>query len=266
MIDLDDEDTLPTEDHEALAELRAALGAVPSTPVQWAGGSRTGTVRSANEDRWVAAHDRVFAVADGMGGHVGGEAAAQAVVDAVAASAAAMSDVGAQFLVHAANTAVRRVQNQLDADHAGATLVLVGIDGNVAEVASVGDSRLYRLRGGVLQAMTRDQNVRNELEDNDLPMDALGETVRLDALTAYIGMDGSPPAAQCFTMSVEPGDRLLLTTDGVHGQVTQTHLANTVMLLDPVRAVTELLDAADEAGGRDNATAVIIEIGRTPAR
>ncbi len=259
LMSLDDDDTQPTHDHGVLAALRAELAAERPVVLSWSGGTAMGLVRVENEDRWIGLGGRVFAVADGMGGHRGGSAAAQATVDAVESHVQIAN--GLLAVIGAAHDAVRRVRAELATPRAGSTLVVVRVRGGACEVASVGDSRLYRLRKGVLEQMTSDDNVRNELAKADLSTDAADRAnVRLDALTAYIGMD-DPPAVTPSVFGLEPGDRLVLTSDGVHGQLDPRTLARLAApARPPQETVTSLLEAADDAGGRDNATAVVVDV------
>lgn len=261
MIDVSDEDTVPTGDHEALSLARSLLAGASPTVAQWAGGSTVGLVRPHNEDRWTHADGRFFVVADGMGGRSGGATAAQAVVDALVESPDLLHDVGAEAVALRANRAVLEARIRHDEPGASSTLVALTIHDGWATIANVGDSRCYLLRAGELLQLTKDHNVRTELREADIDPGEIGPNVRLDALTAYIGMGAHRMLVWTTSFEIEPGDRFLLCSDGVSGQVPARALVEMLQDLPPEAAVAAMLAAADDAGGRDNATAVVVEIG-----
>lgn len=259
---VDDEDTLPTQDPAMLAELRMAGLLGPLLVSQWFGSSTMGSVRAVNEDRWGHVESDLFVVADGMGGREGGEFAAQAVVDASCRHGRIESSAHADELVADVNEHVVEA-GRLHGVHAlGSTMVSLSFGDGRLLLISIGDSRVYRRRNNELELLTRDQNVRSDLLDAGVALATLqSSSLRLDALTSYLGRaDGEPATAGVTTFSLQPGDRFLACTDGVHGQLRSSDINAALSSGSCEDAVMRLLESADRAGGRDNATAVVIDI------
>ncbi len=264
MADRRDDDTTPTEEDGLLDQLRRDGILGPFVVADWAGDSDVGSVRSENEDRWATVADTLFAIADGMGGHRGGALAAATAIDVVRHHGAGMTEASAAGLAARANSAVLHAGEQADVDQLGTTLVTLAAHRNHAVVLSVGDSRAYRFRGGELEQLTRDHTVRNELIASGVPLEVAERSkIRLDALTSHIGRSSDLPiAAHVASYSVMAGDRFLLCTDGVHGQLDQETMERSLTLAPCTAAVDDLLARARHAGGRDNATAVVVEFAR----
>jgi len=257
-----EEDTIPTENDGVLAQLRAEGMLGPFVVADWSANSDIGLVRSGNEDRWGHVDTALFVIADGVGGNAGGEVAAATAVGSALASGVGMTETLGQDLVARANSAVLHAGDIHGFPKLGTTLVVLGMHENHVVVVSVGDSRAYRLRAGELQQLTRDHTVSNELLASGVSLDAArGSRIRLDALTSFIGLrsDFAVPA-HITSHSVVAGDRFLLTTDGVHSYVDYETIARSVGLPSCAEAVDSLLTHAREAGGRDNATAVVIDL------
>ena len=130
-------------------------------------------------------------------------------------------------------------------------------------VAHVGDSRLYDLepRAGVLHQRTSDHNLRNELRARGRSLqEAVEEGLPLAGLVSYVGMPDDELRVDVFSWSPGPGTRLLLCSDGVHGSLGHGEIAEVLSTFTARRAATELTQRADAAGGRDNSTAVVVEL------
>lgn len=218
--------------------------------------SHVGHVRAINEDRvfdWPAGG--VWAIADGMGGHRGGDEAAQSVVDALrlltpedAARPAAV--LGA---LTAANAAVR-ARNIARGESAGATVVALSRYGDAAHVAWAGDSRLYRLRAGMLVPMTRDHSVVQELVDARLlTAAAAAQHPQANVITRALGVDADCNI-ECRLIDVAPGDRFLLCSDGLSRTLEPLPLPDS---LDA--AADALMAAALERDGSDNISLVLVD-------
>ena len=264
MNDLDD-DTEPTAEDGMIAQLRRDGVLGPFHVVDWAGATDEGLVRHRNEDRWRESDGSVFVLADGMGGHEGGSIAAEVASDIAAANAAGMTEASAPELTEVVNAAVVQAGLERSLPQLGTTLVVVSAHSNHVVVLSIGDSRVYRFRDGALEQLTEDHTVRNELIAAGVPLEKAAESkIKLNALTAHIGKQrtGFVPY-QVESYSVNDGDRLLLCSDGVHNQVSDADVA-AAMCLQPCSASADrLVDLARTAGGRDNATAVVVEFART---
>jgi protein phosphatase len=240
--------------------------------LKWAGLSDVGRVRSANEDRWFVDPQRqLFIVADGMGGHLGGELAARIVVEVlprqlrkVVGDEVALkgSDV-LQKVTHQVRRLSQRVRVETAGEPGlagmGATLVLALVRGLQTLVVHLGDSRAYLLRGGRLTQLTRDHSLVQALIDHGAisSRDARAHPAA-SQLTRYVGMEGDAlPDAQI--VDLRPADRLLLCTDGLSNMLDVSALEQILSgEKDPERACQALIDRANAAGGRDNVTAVVI--------
>lgn len=221
-------------------------------------GARTdvGRVRKGNEDSYTAS-EPLFAVADGMGGHQGGEVASSLALEVIG-----KGDGTLEELVREANDAVyRRAAQDPGLAGMGTTLTVLRADDEVLRLAHVGDSRAYLLRAGKLQRLTKDHTVVERLVDEGrlTPEEAEIHPQR-SILTRALGVD---EALQVDQESIEPraGDRLLLCSDGLTGMVDEDRIARILTEnADPQAAADALVAAANEAGGQDNVTAVVIDV------
>jgi len=234
------------------------IAAVPvPTPVQWASAAATdvGRVRDENQDAFVErSADGLWLVADGMGGHQGGRLASQLVAERVIRVPAASDlcvlarDVAAA--VRAANQDLRRRGESQLAFDGGTTVVALCLRGSDGIVMWAGDSRLYRLRDGGLARLTRDHSVGEEIgsaaSDAHMLTRAVGGADLLDL--------------EELQFDVRPGDRFLLCSDGLYGELTPEEIAALMAAGDCMSAVRGLIARALERGGMDNATAVVIAV------
>lgn len=249
MADFDGEDTLP-----------GRRGPVAVTG--WAGATDVGLTRSRNEDKWGHIGTRCFVVADGVGGAIAGELAAETAVGVMVHAETPLTEATAPELVAEANAAVLRAGQLGDCVGLASTLVAMGVHADSVVITHVGDSRAYRLRHGIVDALTTDHSVLNRLLAAGLAPDEIGASspLRLDALTTYLGMD-SDCVPDVATVPVLAGDRLLLCSDGVYGQLTEDELLEALEIVDAPESVATMLEWANRAGGRDNATAVVVDFG-----
>jgi len=225
-----------------------------------------GRVRKVNED-FALESLTLFAVADGMGGHVGGEIAARTAVDALRAGFARAPSVDG--LVEAVRHANHAVWERSRAEPAlrgmGTTLIAAALidtpEGDRLVVANVGDSRAYRLRAGHLSQVSTDHSVAEELV-------ARGELSEQEAsihpqrhiLTRALGV--SPDVdVDVWEFVPEEGDRFLLCSDGLTNEVADDHLEEVLVgARDPQLAAESLVALANEAGGNDNVTVVVLDV------
>lgn len=205
---------------------------------------------------------RLWLVADGMGGHRAGEIAAGVVRDRVLAEVAGGSDLTAA--IGAAHQAVlEAAAADPDRQGMGSTVVAVQLGDDEARIAWVGDSRAYLLHDGALRCVTRDHSlVQWLLEQNRIsPQEAARHPDR-NVLVRTLGFE--QPAADLVTVPVEPGDVLLLCSDGLSGVLSESEIRR--ILLDtpaPQQAADALVAAVVAREGRDDASVVVI---RAPAR
>lgn len=248
MISLDEADTLG----------RTGPGATPVRVLGWSARSSQGRVRTRNEDSWGEAHGCVFAVADGMGGAAGGQRASTLAVAGLLAADATAGWTGALRLL---NDAISRQCRAEGFPSAGSTLVAVVVDRGRCVTIHIGDSRIYRLRSGELCRLTSDHNLANLRRDEGLDPRADDGRGGPRALTSYLGNPMAGQRVDVGTVSAEPADRLLMCTDGIHGQMSEATIGQLLRHGDCQEAADLLVAEADRAGGRDNATALVVEIG-----
>lgn len=226
--------------------------------------SRTdiGRVRDTNEDAAVSS-DHLAAVADGMGGHPGGEVASAVAVALVEAAFTGRSLDELQAAVRAANRAIwDRAGASAELEGMGTTICAAGLtpDGRLA-VVNVGDSRAYVLRNGTLTQLTHDHSVTAEL----VRRGELTEQEALDhphrgILTRALGV-GPDLEPDSFAHRAVEGDRLLVCTDGVFNEVPDDEIASLMAATEDVQATADaLVDRALSRGGRDNLAVVVAEI------
>lgn len=211
----------------------------------------------------------LFAVADGMGGHAAGEIASQVAIETLArhyaASDAENLAAVLQQSVAAASEAVYRRSRELGVDMMGTTLVCAAVRDDQVYIAHAGDSRAYLLRGETLQALTQDHSlVGEQVRQGLLTEDEARESDLRGIVTRALGMKPRVLADITGPLTLRADDVILLCSDGVCGYVPedqmryllQTHRAA------PQRAAELLVEAANAAGGFDNATAVVVHVNR----
>jgi PPM family protein phosphatase len=226
-------------------------------------GARTdiGRARERNEDSYLV-RDPLFAVADGMGGHLGGEVASSIALEAL--KTLDRSDGLMQALVEEIQKANRRVLEKGQGDPAlrgmGTTLTVLVAEGDKAHVAHVGDSRAYLLRDGSLKQLTEDHTlVQRMVAEGRISPEEAGRHPQRSILTRAIGVDEEVPVEQ-ITLDVHGGDRLLLCTDGLTGMIGEERIQDVLETEpDPQAASDRLVDEANRAGGEDNITVVVVD-------
>lgn len=228
----------------------------------WGAYSHAGLVRAINEDS-VLASPPIYAVADGLGGHEAGEVASRLAIDTLLAEAPRGAD--AKGLARAARSANRAVIQAAEQGRGregmGTTLTAAMVDGTRVAIAHVGDSRAYLLSGGELIQLTDDHSmVADMVRAGTLSeADARWHPNR-SVITRALGTDPDM-TAETYEVDAAPGDRLLLCTDGLHGMVPDERIAAILGdTADPSAAVRRLVDAALDAGGQDNVSAVVVDL------
>ncbi|MEA3338347.1 MAG: Stp1/IreP family PP2C-type Ser/Thr phosphatase [Chloroflexota bacterium] len=265
---------------EALQELRRPAG------ITLVVGRRTdvGQVRSLNEDslltldsmavfRSLSAPVGLFAVADGMGGHEAGDVASQLAVQAIAqqtVSEVLSPAAGGEELPDAhqwltdtalvANQAVYSQRRTAGTDM-GTTLVMALIIGDQATLANVGDSRAYLLsQGSIVQITTDHSLVERLVATGQITREEAARHPQKNVIYRVIG-DKAHTEVDLFDQTLTPGDTLLLCSDGLSGMVTDEQMwqiwNNST---SPQEACDQLVEAANEAGGEDNITVVIVQV------
>jgi serine/threonine protein phosphatase PrpC len=229
-------------------------------------GARTdvGRVREGNEDSYMV-HEPLYAVADGMGGHQGGEVASKLALETLGRLALEDSRDTAPNLADAVREANRAVLDKASTDPGlhgmGTTLTAVVAGGNRVFLAHVGDSRAYLLRDGHMDQLTEDHTVVEGLvREGRLTRQEAEIHPQRSILTRALGVDGEVEVEE-KSQDVREGDRILLCSDGLTGMVPEQEIERILAELeDPQRAAEALVDAANDAGGQDNITAVVLDV------
>ena len=242
--------------------------------LRYGAATHVGLVRKSNEDAHLVAPP-VFVVADGMGGHDDGEVASAFVVEEFARLAGtALEAATVADAVTATMTAVHDRIDAYDEAHqaagelffgSGTTAIAALLVADVAEpywlVANLGDSRGYAFADQVLAQVTVDHSLVQELVDEGTiaPADAAGHPDRHIVTRALGGPVRHDP--DLFVRPAEVSERLLLCSDGVSEMLAHDDIARILDdQRDPSAAAQEVVAAAVAAGGRDNATAVVVDV------
>jgi serine/threonine protein phosphatase PrpC len=235
------------------------------TRFAWGAATDTGRVRQANEDA-VLAVDGLYAVADGMGGHNAGEVASHLAIETLQDEfTAAGTDVLVEAVQEANRVLVERSSSDAELSGMGTTvcaMALVDADGRDAiAVVNVGDSRLYLLSEGELTQITEDHSLVATLERQGRISSAEAAIhPQRNILTRALGIDVSVMVDSWEVVPVV-GDRYVLCSDGLFNEVEDSRLAATLRrLADPGEAARELVRLANEAGGRDNISCVVVDV------
>lgn len=248
--------------HWRRTPLAPSRGAEPRDMVEAVGRTHVGKIREINEDRFLVRTDRgLWAVADGMGGHADGGAAADVVIQELA-HAADESPLSARSLRAALSGANSRVRSVGRARNAisGSTVVVAWLDGERLTVLWAGDSRVYHRREGEWRCLTRDHTVVQELIDaGEVTAEGAARHRYSHLVTRALG------AADAITLDeavvrCRPGDCLLLCSDGVSRSLDLAATANPDEGLG--RFADAVLDQALEQDGSDNATLVVVRLNR----
>lgn len=249
--------------------------------VRFSGETHVGRKRQHNEDSfWLPEDDRVAVVADGMGGHAAGEVASRMAVETVVSHFRATADehaltwpykldTGDRFhrnrLVTAIKLANLRIFEEAQGDPEkkgmGTTLVGLLIVDERAILGHVGDSRVYRLRDRVLEQLTEDHSLVNDyIKMGRLSKEEVATFPHKNVIVRALGMKDT---VQVDVQVERPrvGDCYLLCSDGLSGMVPDEKIAEIIQgTTDLDRAAERLIEAANEAGGVDNITALLVRV------
>jgi protein phosphatase len=239
------------------------------TRLTWGDVTDTGQVRSINQDSSYAV-EPLFAVADGMGGHRGGEVASAVALETLVGSVQERTTDALVRGVQQANGAVfQRAAEDPDLRGMGTTLCAIALvsDGSGERIGlvNVGDSRIYLLRDGALQQLTEDHSlVESLLRQGRITPDEAAVHPQRNILTRALGIS-SAVDVDAWEGPAVTGDRYLLCSDGLFNEVLEPVIEVTLRkLADPAEAARELVRLANEGGGRDNITAVVVDVEDGP--
>ena len=223
--------------------------------------THTGKRRPHNEDAVFSCPEaRIWAVADGMGGHHAGEVASQAIVGALHAlvpvtSLAEQVDAVEDALL-GVNQALRQHARRCGSTTVGSTVVAMVCRGRTGVALWAGDSRLYRLRCGRLELITRDHNPVSDLLDSGAVSEADALAADTNIITRAVG--GQPDLhLDIAVFDIEPDDTYLLCSDGLYRELEKRELVERLSYPELGTAVDALLQCCLEGPARDNVSLVV---------
>lgn len=232
----------------------------------------TGCMRSQNQDAVFASSEPIgslpnlFLIADGMGGYSAGDYASKKAIDLVRESIAKDSGTDAvPAIQHGITIANETIYQEAcaDADKAGmgTTMVAATIDGEkMMRVANVGDSRLYIVRDGELQQVTRDHSVIGEMvRKGEMTKEEARNHPKRNLITRAVGAEAKV-RVDFFDVDVSDVTAILMCTDGLTTMVDEPHILEILTSKDTIDDKTEkLIQNANDGGGKDNITVILIE-------
>ena len=231
----------------------------------WATGSHRGRIRDNNED---SVHPEtggkteeglVVAVADGMGGHVGGEIASRLAIEVVSGE----SDLPIVQRVSVANNAIlEKAASNSDLRGMGTTLTVAQLgQPDSLSIAHVGDSRAYLMRAGILEQLTNDHTVVAEyLRAGTLQLEDVATHPQRSMLTRALGLY-QDLEVDTLEARTRKGDRLLVCSDGLTNMVPESRIAEILKAGTPEEVVWSLIETANQMGGHDNISVVVVDVG-----
>lgn len=238
----------------------------------------TGRVREINEDYYCyfepeddetfRVKGRLAVVADGMGGHIGGQVASGLAVDTVKSVYASEPAVDPREALVAgfrkAHAAIHDyVREHPDLKSMGTTCTAAVIRNLQLYYGHIGDSRLYLIHNGAISQVTRDHSMVNRLvEEGKITQEEAAVHPDRNVLTAALGMQSQPSADFSEApLDLWPGDIVLICSDGLHGLVSDEEMNAVATTASPRDACRTLVDMAMDRGGHDNITIQVLKVG-----
>ena len=222
------------------------------------GATDIGKVRDSNQDTFYIDNENGWCVvADGMGGHRGGETASSMTVEIIKENMANGTDL--KTAIENANQIVyRKSLEEKELLGMGTTVVLLRLTENGAEIAHVGDSRAYLVMDGVMEQITVDHSIVQQLVDSGTITKEQAKThPQRNLITRAVGTEREI-LTDVDKVTLYDGDYILICSDGLSSYVDESEIAK-IISETPFEDVPQaLIDAANEQGGRDNITAVIV--------
>lgn len=228
-----------------------------------------GRVRQGNEDSYLL-EPPIYVVADGMGGHIAGDVASATAVDVIAAGARDAESLDGPALADLVNRANEAIWEKARSDPSlrgmGTTCTLLMIDGATAHLAHVGDSRAYLLREGTLNQLTEDHTlVERMVREGRLSAEEAASHPQRSVITRALGVDQNVQV-DVLREQLTRGDRILLASDGLTSMVGSDDIAGVLKTEDdPQAAADRLVEMANAAGGEDNVTVLVVDVGKDGA-
>lgn len=256
--------------------------------IRYAGRTDIGLKRAVNEDSWVIEDGSkgkydigklgmMFAVADGLGGHKGGDIASRMACDGILSYYENMVHLNnhehKQPSTQAHQQSLTSIFYKIDKDirikshneealgNMGTTLSVMVLLKGKAILSHVGDSRIYRLRDRELTRLTPDHTfVQEMIDEGEMTEDDVGTHPLRNMLTQALGTEGPLKTVFSDVVPVEPGDRFLLCSDGLTNMVSDKKIIEVLgNKADPLKIVDRLVEKAIENGGKDNVTVIVVQ-------
>lgn len=236
------------------------------TRFRWGTATDVGRVRNVNQDSAFSV-EGFFAVADGMGGHRGGEVASAVALESLSAALPVLSTDDLLDAISDSNLAVlERANADPSLRGMGTTLCVVAlVDDGIGEpslvLANVGDSRIYQFGNGVLEQRTDDHSMVAEMmRQGRITAEEAGSHPQRNILTRALGIDAGVQI-DAWRVAPTPGQRWVLCSDGLFNEVDDETLASVLAsCADPADAANELVRLANAGGGRDNITVLVVDV------
>lgn len=225
-------------------------------------GSHVGNVREANQDR-VHFGGPVAALADGMGGHQGGERAAELAIGQFRRATSELSEGDLVDMVLAANRAVHGHASENGLPGMGTTVVALTLHGDgTMTVANVGDSRAYWIRGDYMSQITEDHSfVEDLVRQGRLTPEEAAIHPQRNILTRAVGIGIEVEVDRFPIEDPAVGDRFLLCSDGLFNEVSEDEILDIILAADgPAEAAAALIEATLQTPCRDNVTVAVVEV------
>lgn len=208
----------------------------------------------------------LFLVADGMGAHAAGETASKKAAEVIPLAYRKLRDLPPpEALRQAVREANQEIFQCAQANEnfrgMGTTVSALAILPSGAWIAQVGDSRVYRCRGDVIEQLSQDHSLAWELRR--LPEDIRPQYVPKNIITRSLGPQMDVEVDLEGPFPIEPGDTFVLCTDGLSGQVSDEEIGQVVRALPPAEAVETLVNLANLRGGPDNITVTVVRVKPT---
>ncbi len=230
--------------------------------------SHTGRVRSNNQDSGYAGSN-LFIVADGMGGHAGGDVASALAIDRlhhldlVFPTTTEAENTLREAITSTAGDLISMTKRRPELTGMGTTVDAILMVDDYAVIAHIGDSRIYLFRDDKLVQITNDHTFVQRLVDSGrITPDEARYHPRRSVLMRVLGDQDPDPEVDTFVMQTQPGDRWLLCSDGLSGVVDDAHIEKVLLQGNaPGRTADVLLKQALDGGAPDNVTLVIVDVG-----
>jgi PPM family protein phosphatase len=232
-----------------------------------AASSHIGKIRATNQDSGsVGRH--LYVVADGMGGHAGGDVASALAVQHLArldraySSADEARETLFTKILEAGRELTTTVEEHPELTGMGTTVSAMIRVGSQMVIAHIGDSRIYRLREGVLEQITSDHTFVQRLVDSGrITAEEAAVHPRRSVLMRVLGDVDAEPEVDTHVVDTQPGDRWLLCSDGLSGYVSERDIAETLLTIDDVELVChKLITQTLSEGAPDNVTVVVVRV------